>query len=318
MQDGLYCDGGWRWISMGSEGNMYPCNALLYNTDYFIGNIFKDDVILDKRFMRCPFQKCEQVCDRHWSRKKIVKNDIVTDEEDVNQPQVLARYKNPLSLLFAPTWRCNYSCKYCGLPEKKHFPDIPNACDTHDADKWIEALSNFFDANDIDGGIWHTNGGEPLYYKGIDRLLKFMSDRSFKIGLTTNLSYDVYNRIISQVPPDREIDINCSLHPSDKRFDWTMFKSRLKLLVEFGYAVSVNFVGHPDQIMLAPEYKSWCEDNGCKFELIPFIGNIDGMYFPNVESFPEPIRKVVYQITKPELQDSNRFQEGKRSNDRSN
>ena len=109
---------------------------------------------------------------------------------------------------------------YCGLPRKSLFPDIPNACDEFPADEWIKAFTRFFDNNNIDGGMWHTNGGEPLYFKDISKIFAFFNSRNFKICLTTNLSYPIYDKIITVLPPDWDsVEINCSLHPSDKRFD---------------------------------------------------------------------------------------------------
>lgn len=314
MEDGLYCDGGWRWLSIGSEGHVYPCNAFMYNHDYTLGNLFTDDIILDKKFSRCPIQKCEQVCDRHWSKKQIIKDGEIVDEQDLVDPAMISEFKNPLNMLMAPTWKCNYSCKYCGLPSKEAYPDIPNACDVLTVDKWRTALGNFFDANNIDGGVWHTNGGEPLYYSGIAELFEFAVSRNFKVAVTTNLSYDVYSRIVSVVPVEAAT-VNCSLHPSDKNFDWAMFKGRLLLLSNLGYNVAVNFVGHPDQVMLAPEYKEFCDKYHITFVLIPFVGKIDGMHFESIESYPPAIKKVIYDITLPRLLDENRFDDGARVSD---
>ena len=314
IEDGLYCDGGSKWMSIGSEGNIYICNAFMYQSDYSIGNIFEDDIILDTNFRRCPIQSCDQICDRHWSKKKIYKNGVIMDEQDVTDPNYYALFENTTSVLWAPTWKCNYSCTYCGLPRKDLFPDIPNACDEFTADEWIEAFSKFFSNNNIDGGIWHTNGGEPLYFKDIGKIFSFFNSRHFKICLTTNLSYPIYDKIITVLPTHWDaVEINCSLHPSDKNFDWSMFKSRVQSLASFGYHVSVNFVGHPDQISLAHEYKEWCDKIGINFALIPLIGDVGDAHFHSVDDYPEPMKEIIQELTVVNLQDeTSRFSDGER------
>ena len=224
IEDGLYCDGGSKWMSIGSEGNVYICNTFIYQNEYSIGNLFTDDIILGSKFRRCPIQSCDQICDRHWSKKRVYKDGVIIDEQDVADPNYYNLFENTTSILFAPTWKCNYSCSYCGLPRKELYPDISNACDEFTAEEWIGAFSRFLKLNNIDGGIWHTNGGEPLYFKDIYKLFSFFNSQNFKICLTTNLSYPIYDKIITVLPTDWDsVGINCSLHPTDKNFNWTMF-----------------------------------------------------------------------------------------------
>ncbi len=314
IEDGLYCDGGSKWMSIGSEGNVYICNTFIYQNEYSIGNLFTDDIILGSKFRRCPIQSCDQICDRHWSKKRVYKDGVIIDEQDVADPNYYNLFENTTSILFAPTWKCNYSCSYCGLPRKELYPDISNACDEFTAEEWIGAFSRFLKLNNIDGGIWHTNGGEPLYFKDIYKLFSFFNSQNFKICLTTNLSYPIYDKIITVLPTDWDsVGINCSLHPTDKNFNWTMFKSRVQSLASFGYHVSVNFVGHPDQISLAHEYKEWCDGIGVTFALIPLIGNVGDAHFSSVEDYPDPMRNIIKELTVVNLQDSSsRFSDGER------
>lgn len=314
MNTGLYCSGGKDWFSIGSEGRVYSCNALMYNKLGYIGNIINENIVIRKYdWVRCPFQACNQICDRHWSKKQIYDEyGNVIDSQNIVNPRAYGKIKNPVSILFAPTWKCNYSCKYCGLPKKEHFPSIPNACEVVSVDKWIRAFTNFFKTNGIEGGIWHTNGGEPLYYDGIDKLFKFFYESGFKIGLTTNTSADVYEKIINVVPPDAFGVINCSVHPLDKNFKSELFKSRVQLLKSLGYSVSVNFVGHPDQLLLATEYAEWCQKLGIEFSLIPMLGKIGNLEFKTIEDYPENLRSIIKQHSRVDLTDVNKFREGKR------
>jgi hypothetical protein len=130
--------------------------------------------------------------------------------------------------------------------------------------------------------------------------------------LTTNVTADVYKKIVMAVPPEAFGIINCSLHPSDKNFRWELFKNRVQLLKSLNYPVSVNFVGHPDQIMLAPEYSSWCNSIDVNFSLIPLLGKHDGIVFNTIDDYPEPLRKIIYDYSRPDLKDGNKFKDGKR------
>ena len=66
--------------------------------------------------------------------------------------------------------------------------------------------------------------------------------------------------------------INCSLHPTSKGFNWELFKGSVLLLRNTGFHVSVNYVGYPLQLYLAPEYKAWCEQNKVEFTLSSWQG----------------------------------------------
>ena len=66
--------------------------------------------------------------------------------------------------------------------------------------------------------------------------------------------------------------INCSLHPTSKGFNWELFKGSVLLLRNAGFHVSVNYVGYPLQLYLAPEYKAWCEQNQIEFTLSSWQG----------------------------------------------
>lgn len=311
MKNGLYCSAGYDWFSIGSEGRVSTCNAHIYRTDngIYLGNILTDDIKLrtENDWFKCPSQGCIQVCDRHWARKQIYKDDIIIDEQDIVNPSVRIGKERFVSILFAPTWKCNYSCKYCCLPTKEAYPTLSNVCDIHSASEWISAFDRFFTTNKIDGGLWHTNGGEPLYYKDINILFNYFFGKKFKIALTTNLSSNIYKNIVRSVPPEAFGIINCSLHPSDKNFKWELFKNGVQLLKSLNYPVAINFVGHPDQLMIAPDYAEWCKSINVNFSLIPIVGETDECNFRTIEDYPEPMRNIINNFSSSELKDQNKF-----------
>lgn len=306
MKQGLYCSAGYNWFSIGSDAKVYQCNDLVYSPDpsTYLGNLIEDQVILrTEEYQRCPIQQCKQICDRHWARKLVYKDDQVVDFQDINNPSVYQGFSRPCSILWAPTWKCNFSCKYCILPQDK---------EVYKYEQWIEAFGKFFDLNKIDGGILHTNGGEPLFYPGIEKVFSFLHGRKFVIAITTNLSSDIWKTVIQAAPPSAYGAINCSLHATDKNFRWELFKSRIMALKAMDYPVSVNFVGHPDQLMLAPEYAAFFKGLGVNFALIPMIGQVDGFQFPTVDHYPLPLRQIIQQLTSEGLSDKTRFVQGRR------
>jgi len=313
IEDGLYCSGGHDWFSIGSEGNVYKCNDLIYREESYLGNIIDSDIVLSKtEFTRCPVQRCQQVCDRHWSRKRIYQGGEIKEEQDIVNREAYHDKTRAVSILWAPTWKCNYTCSYCHLPTPKEFPHIKNACNVHPYESWIKAFDRFFSLNGIGGGIIHTNGGEPLFYKGIDHIFHFLYSKGFEIAITTNLSVDIY-KIISKVPVEGIGIINASLHPTDKNFRWELFKSRVLLLKEFGYSVAINFVAHPDQIMLIPEYHEFfTEKHGIELQVIPMVAGWSGVEFGSMNDYPEPLKKILDKYVRQDLQDENRFIDGHR------
>lgn len=308
-KNGLYCSGGYDWFSISSEGNISKCNALVYRKEGYLGNIFRDDIKISstEEFTRCPIQQCQQVCDRHWSRKRIYENDILINEQDVVHRLYYKDKKSSTSILWCPSWKCNYNCKYCHLPTAKEFPHIENACKVYKSEEWIKAFNRFIDINNIEGGILHTTGGEPLFYDGIFDIFEMMYHRNFSIALVTNLSVDIHP-LIQKIPPEHISDINASLHATDKHFKWDLFRNRVLLLKQFGYKVNIVFVAHPDQIILIPQYHDFfTKKHNIPFNVVPLVGNCSGITFNSINDYPEPLKKILDLYVSKDLRDTNRF-----------
>ena len=113
-----------------------------------------------------------------------------------------------------------------------------------------------------------------------------MATQKYACYLTSNVSRDVMELTRGRVRPGgrpRMVEglgqvpaglagINCSLHPTSRGFNWELFKGSVLLLRGAGFQVSVNYVGHPLQLYLVPEYKAWCEQNGIEFTLSSWQG----------------------------------------------
>jgi hypothetical protein len=74
----------------------------------------------------------------------------------------------------------------------------------------------------------------------------------------------------------------------------------------------VNFVGHPDQIMLTSTYYNWCDSIGVGFSLIPLFGSFDGIVFNTIADYPKPLRDIIEKYSINNLSDHNKFSGGNR------
>lgn len=290
-------------FSVGSEGNVHRCNFMVRKTETMMGNLLDDTVKVNDAYTYCPVQKCEQICDRHWSSKKVYESGEETDHQGVQDESVYEGLTKPASIIWAPSWVCNYNCHYCGLPR-----------DTRKvlADEWVQGFSRFIEVNKFDGGLLHTNGGEPLFYEGIGKIFTYMASKNFQIGLTTNLSSDVWGKVVHAAPPEAWKSINCSIHPTEPKFSWEVYSGRILALQALGYPVGMNLVGHPSQIMLAPRYAKFCKDNGINFALIPMVGSFDGFNFKTIDDYPIKMRKIIKDLCPETLDDRNKFLKGAR------
>lgn len=307
MKNGLYCSGGHDYVAIGSNGEVSPCNAFARTPKYALGNLFAPESVklrTGTEFFRCPIQACNLPCDRHWARKQVWRDGELADTQGIFNPAFHAGKKKPITFLWAPTWKCNYSCTYCDLPTPK---------DERLAAEWVDAFGRFFDLNGIDGGLVEVTGGEPLFYKDIGTIFRFLADRGFLLQVTTNVSGDIQSALVRAAPPEKFVMVSCSLHPSDKNFRWEQFRGRVLSLKAYGYKVAVNFVGHPDQVMLAPEFYAFFKKHDVPFVLIPMEGEFNGVKFSSLHDYPLDMQKVFAQIAPEWVKGANRFNDGKRT-----
>jgi len=305
MKDGLYCSGGKNWFSLGAEGSLHRCNALLYKGGY-LGNILTEDVIVDTEFRKCPFQECLQVCDRHWAQKKVYKRGKVSDYEDIVEPMVFKGHDNPITLVWNAVWECNYDCQYCDLPSTEKYPSA-------NFTEWIKGFNRFIKSNKITGGLVMCSGGEPMFMKGIEHVLCCLYMSDFRIAINTNLSHDLYKEIIRMLcgykkvwPP--AISFQVSLHHSEPSFNWDEFSRRVLDIRDKGMYVAVNIVAHPDHIESLEFYDHFFRTERIQFKVSPLVG-----YGIKVLSdYPPHLRKIVEKYMDSTVTDDNKFIDGVR------
>lgn len=318
MKNGLYCSAGYNYLSIGAEGNIYLCNLLNYNPTGLVGNIFDlngDFRLRADEYDRCPIQRCESGCDRQWTRKKVYENDQEVDFQPLAFEAQYHGLKRPAFIMWGPTWVCSYHCKYCTLPDVlnsgpdgKSFP----AKGGHTAEEWIAVFDRFLQINGLDGGIVSVSGGEPTSFPGIGKVLNFFHQRNFKIGMVSNMATDTYRVIVKEVPPQAFSGWNASLHLLERTFDMNIFKSKVLMLKSLGYPVTVTLVGHPDQVMMAPELHEYFTQRGVGFTIIPMVGEFDGVGFKSIADYPPPMQEVINRFTQAHNLDDNRFVKGRR------
>ena len=168
--------------------------------------------------------------------------------------------------IWSPTLACNYTCAYCGCaagekPIKKAFPSsYPELTVDEWTDIWSDILERF------EYGVLSITGGEPLLSEATIPVLSLVTQK-FACYITSNISRNIMEFTrghirqaslpnvaegFAQVPIGLS-GINCSLHPTSKGFNWELFKGSVLLLRNAGFHVSVNYVGYPLQLYLAPD-----------------------------------------------------------------
>ena len=318
MKNGLFCSAGFNYLNVGAEGNISLCNILGYNPVGFAGNIFGLDgqfKLRDDEYIRCPVQACQSGCDRQWTRKKVYENDQEVDFQPLAFEDQYRGLKRPAFIMWGPTWVCSYHCKYCTLPDVldsgpdgKNFP----AKTGKTAEDWIRVFEKFIALNGLDGGILSVSGGEPTSFPGVGQVLNFWHQHNFKIGMVSNMAMDIYKTIVKEVPPQAFSAWNASLHLLERTFDMNIFKAKVLMLKALGYPVTVTLVGHPNQVMLAPELHEYFIKHGVGFTIIPMVGEFDGVGFKSISDYPPPMQEVIHRFTQAHNLDDNRFSKGKR------
>ena len=294
----MLCSAGVSYFHVYPNGDVYRCLADYNARRPPMFNLKRDgwNGAVDPTV--CDHERCYNACDLDWTTKwqvdgqgrleKTFEGQRKGIEKGVSQFLCSQRLESPQRRMayftWSPTLACNYTCAYCGCAagEKQLRSDFPSSHPELTVDEWTDIWSDILDR--FEYGILSITGGEPLLSEATIPVLSLVT-RKFACYITSNISRNVMEFTRGHIRPGGPCEvegfghvpiglsgINCSLHPTSKGFNWELFKGSLLLLRNAGFHVSVNYVGYPLQLYLAPEYKAWCEQNQVEFTLSSWQG----------------------------------------------
>jgi MoaA/NifB/PqqE/SkfB family radical SAM enzyme len=296
----VLCSAGVSYFHVYPNGDVYRCLADYNARRPPMFNLKRDGWKGAVDPTRCDHERCYNACDLDWTTKWQVdgqgqlektyegqRKDIEASEgwRFLWSQRLEAPERRMAYFIWSPTLACNYTCAYCGCaagekPIKKAFPSsYPELTVDEWTDIWSDILERF------QYGVLSITGGEPLLSDATIPVLS-LATQKFACYITSNISRNIMEFTrghirqaslpnvaegFAQVPIGLS-GINCSLHPTSKGFNWELFKGSVLLLRNAGFHVSVNYVGYPLQLYLAPEYKAWCDQNKVDFTLSSWQG----------------------------------------------
>jgi hypothetical protein len=308
----MLCSAGVSYFHVYPNGDVYRCLADYNARRPPMFNLKRDGWKGAVDPTICDHERCYNACDLDWTTKWQVDDqgrlEKTFEGQRKNLEKEVSRFLCSQSLeaperrmayfIWAPTLACNYTCAYCGCAagEKRLRSEFPSSYPELTVDEWVDIWSDILER--FEYGMLSITGGEPLLSDATIPVLG-MATQKFACYMTSNISRNIMEFTRDRIAPGRwpcEVDgfgqvpiglsgINCSLHPTSKGFNWELFKGSLLLLRNAGFHVSVNYVGYPLQLYLAPEYKAWCEKNNVEFTLsswqgVDNDGNISRYSFP--------------------------------------
>ncbi len=324
----MLCSAGVSYFHVYPNGDVYRCLADFNARRPPMFNLKRDGWKGVVEPTVCDHERCRNACDLDWTTKWQVDGDGRLEktfegqrkgiEHEVSQwlcsQRLDAVERRMAYFIWSPTLACNYTCAYCGCAagEKQIRNDFPSTHPELTADEWTDIWADILER--FEYGILSVTGGEPLLSDATIPVLGMVAQK-FACYITSNLSRHVMELSRGGIRPGgpSEVEgfgtvpvglsgINGSLHPTSKGFNWELFKGSVLLLRHAGFHVSVNYVGYPLQLYLAPEYKAWCEQNGVAFTLSSWQGvDNDG----TVARYSQPERTFFEEIAPSHRRTSN-------------
>jgi hypothetical protein len=294
----MLCSAGVSYFHVYPNGDVYRCLADYNARRRPMFNLKRDGWKAAVDPTVCDHERCSSACDLDWTTKwqvddqgrleKTFEGQRKDIEKEVSLLLCSQRLDSPQRrmayFIWSPTLVCNYTCAYCGCAagEKQIRNDFPSSHPELTVDEWADIWSDILAR--FEYGILSITGGEPLLSEATIPVLSMVSQK-FACYITSNISRNIMEFTRDRIRPGGPCDvegfghvpiglsgINCSLHPTSKGFNWELFKGSVLLLRNAGFHVSVNYVGYPLQLYLAPEYKVWCEQNKVEFTLSSWQG----------------------------------------------
>ena len=307
----MLCSAGVSYFHVYPNGDVYRCLADYNARRAPMFNLKRDGWKGAVDPTVCDHERCYNACDLDWTTKWQVdergrlektfegqRKDVDTEVSRFLCSQPLeAPQRRMAYFIWSPTLACNYTCAYCGCAAgEKRISEFPSSSAELTPDEWMDVWGDILER--FDYGVLSVTGGEPLLSEATIPVLGMVAQK-FACYMTSNISRNIMEFTRGRIRPGavRAVDgfgdvpvglcgINCSLHPTSKGFNWELFKGSILLLRSAGFQVSVNYVGYPLQLYLAPEYKAWCEQNDIDFTLSSWQG-VDNEGNHARYSFPE-------------------------------
>jgi MoaA/NifB/PqqE/SkfB family radical SAM enzyme len=291
-RDGIFCTAGVSHFVIAPNGFVYRCMTDLTANWKPLFNI-RDGWKGETHLYRCPHKLCQIACDVSWASKwtfdgdnhaieKISQKALPPDFH--NYPTLETLSEMPPHIIWMPTMMCNYSCHYCGCGKgkKQIHETLPMSNPELTIEDWVMGWYMLLES--VDYAVVEITGGEPLLSKATIPVLEMIT-KKYYVTITSNISRNIMELTRSNIslPSKRKRDglknvtaglgmLAASLHPTAAQFNWERYKGAILLLKRNGIEVQTNFVGHPIQLYLAEDYKSWCESNNINFAFSWFIG----------------------------------------------
>ena len=316
----MLCSAGVSYFHVYPNGDVYRCLADYNARRPPMFNLKRDGWRGAVDPTVCDHERCYNACDLDWTTKWQVdaqgrlEKTFEGQRQDVEKHLSLflcsQRLESPQRrmayFIWSPTLACNYTCAYCGCAagEKPIRNDFPSSYPELSVDEWVDIWSDILER--FEYGVLSITGGEPLLSEATIPVLGIVSQK-FACYMTSNISRNIMEFTRGRIRPGGPPSvvegfgqvpiglsgINCSLHPTSKGFNWELFKGSILLLRSAGFEISVNYVGYPLQLYLAPEYKAWCEQNQVEFTLSSWQGvDNDG----NIARYSVPERTFFEEI----------------------
>ena len=294
----MLCSAGVSYFHVYPNGDVYRCLADYNARRPPMFNLKRDGWKGAVDPTVCDHERCSNACDLDWTTKWQVDDQARVEKtfegqrKDIEKEVTLllcsqrleAAQRRMAYFIWSPTQACNYTCAYCGCAagEKHIRSEFPSSHPELTVEEWTDIWSEMLER--FDYGILSVTGGEPLLSDATIPVLGMVAQK-FACYITSNISRNVMELTRGRIRPGAPCEvegfgqvpiglsgINCSLHPTSKGFNWELFKGSLLLLRNAGFQVSVNYVGYPLQLYLAPEYKAWCDQNTIEFTLSSWQG----------------------------------------------
>jgi hypothetical protein len=191
-------------------------------------------------------------------------SNIMAQEHNMHQPEH--------HLMWNMTRRCNFKCKYCYFPHQSQPEPNPITADE---------IGDFLD-NSGHGWIVEMTGGEPFLYPGFVEVCSRITQNHL-ISLDSNLSISKeVRRFAHSVDPAKVVDIYAAVHIEERRRLGLVerFVEDVRLLMDKGFQVSLNYVIHPSLVRQYPKDREYFMNRGIKLLPRPFKGRHNGVDYP--------------------------------------